>query len=164
VTNSAKHKGDRAELEVQGLLRDYLGVPARRQLGAGRLDDIGDIAGVPDTTIQVTNRADIGRAIREKLPETVEQQERAGSLFGALFCRRRGGGYVVVMTPVQFATLWREAQPVPYSFSCHIDESGGIAEEQTVTAIGRPSEARRLGAEAVDEHAETLRRLAEGPP
>jgi len=113
VTHPAKRKGDRAELEVQGLLRDHLGVPARRQLGAGRIDDIGDVTGVPDITIQVCSYTDIGRAIREKLPETVIQQNRAGSLFGALFCRRRGGQYVVVMTPEQWACLWREAQPIP---------------------------------------------------
>lgn len=112
MTHPIRRKGDRAELEVQGILRDHLGVPARRQLGAGRADDIGDIHGVPDTTIQIANYADIGRAIREKLPETVQQQTRAKSLFGALFCRRRGGGYVVVMTVEQFCTLWREAQPV----------------------------------------------------
>jgi hypothetical protein len=33
--------------------------------------------------------------------------------------------------------------------------------DQSVLAFGSPSEARRLGAEAVDEHAEVLRRLAE---
>ena len=126
MTNRAKRKGDKAELEVQGLLRDHLGVPARRQLGAGRLDDIGDISGVPDTTIQVANYTDIGRAIREKLPETVQQQERAGSLFGALFCRRRGGNYVVVLTVEQFCTLFREAQPVQRPYLCVVDESGGL--------------------------------------
>jgi hypothetical protein len=113
LANSAKRKGDKAELEVQALLRDHLGVRARRQLGAGRRDDIGDISGVPDTTIQVAAYADIGRAIREKLPETVAQQQRSGYLFGALFCRRKGGGFVVVMTPDQFATIWREAQDIP---------------------------------------------------
>lgn len=112
MTHPSKRKGDAAELEVQGILRDHLGVPARRALGAGRLDDMGDIGNVPNTTIQVANYADIGRAIREKLPETVQQQRRAQSLFGALFCRRRGGEYVVVMTVEQFCTLWREAQPV----------------------------------------------------
>ena len=112
VTNSAKRKGDKAELEVQGLLCDHLGVPARRMLGAGRKDDIGDITGVPDTTIQVAAWADLDRAVREKLPKTVAQQERAGTLFGALFCRRRGGEYVVVLTVDQYATLWREAQPL----------------------------------------------------
>ncbi len=110
MSNPSKAKGDRAELEVQGLLRDHLGVPARRALGAGRLDDIGDITGVPDTVIQVANYADITRAIREKLPACTDQQQRAGTTFGATFVRRRGGEYVVCMTVEQFATLWREAQ------------------------------------------------------
>ena len=109
MSNPQKAKGDRAELEVQALLRDLLGVPARRMLGAGRADDIGDIDGVPDTTIQVANYTDIARALREKVDGCVDQQQRAGATFGATFIRRRGGRYVVAMTPEQFAALWREA-------------------------------------------------------
>lgn len=109
MANRSKAKGDRAEIEVQGLLRDLLGVPARRALGAGRLDDVGDIHGVPDTVIQVVNRADMARGIREKLPESERQRENAGATFAASFVRRPGGGYVVCMTPEQFACLWREA-------------------------------------------------------
>lgn len=109
MSNPQKAKGDRAELEVQALLRDLLGVPARRMLGAGRADDVGDIDGVPDTTIQVAAYTDITRALREKVDPCVEQQARAGTTFGATFIRRRGGRYLVAMTPEQFATLWREA-------------------------------------------------------
>ena len=109
MTGRAKLKGDRAEREAQALLRDLLGVPARRALGAGRKDDVGDIFGVPLTAIQVT-AADRPSDALAKLAATVEQQERAGALFGALFWRRRGGRFVVVMTPEQFACLWREAQ------------------------------------------------------
>ena len=109
VTSPAKRKGDKAELEVQGILRDLLGVPARRALGAGRRDDMGDVTGVPDTVIQVASYRDISRAIREKLPECEAQQDRAGAAFGATFVRRPGGRYAVVMTPEQFASLWREA-------------------------------------------------------
>ena len=109
MANPSKAKGDRAELEVQGILRDLLGVPARRKLGAGRTDDMGDIDGVPDTVISVVNYTDIVRAIREKLPAVEEQRERAGATFAATFVRRSGGKYVVVLTPEQFATLWREA-------------------------------------------------------
>jgi hypothetical protein len=105
----SKRKGDKAELEVQGLLRDLLGVPARRALGAGRKDDVGDITGVPDTCIQVVSYTDIARAIREKLPETEAQRVRAGCTFAATFVRRPGGKYVVVMTPEMFATYVREA-------------------------------------------------------
>jgi hypothetical protein len=107
--NSAKRKGDRAELEVQGLLRDLLGVPARRKLGAGRLDDMGDIDGVPNTCIQVVSYRDVARAIREKLPASEAQRERSGCTFAATFVRRPGGEYVVCLTPEQWATLWREA-------------------------------------------------------
>jgi hypothetical protein len=110
MTSSSKRKGDRAELEVQGILRDLLGVPARRKLGAGRLDDMGDIDGVPNTCIQVAAYTDIARAIREKVPACELQQERMGCDFGATFVRRPGGRYAVVMTPEQFGTLWREAQ------------------------------------------------------
>lgn len=105
----SKRKGDKAELEVQGLLRELLGVPARRKLGAGRLDDMGDIDGVPDTCIQVVSYTDIARAIREKLPESEAQRERSGCTFVATFVRRPGGKYVVVMTPEQWGTYWREA-------------------------------------------------------
>ena len=109
MASPAKRKGDRGELEVQGILRDLLGMPVRRALGAGRKDDVGDIHGLPDTCIQVANYADLSRAVREKLPDLERQQENAGATFAAMFCRRRGGSYVVVMTPEQFATLWREA-------------------------------------------------------
>ena len=109
MSNSSKRKGDRAELEVQGLLRDLLGVPAHRKLGAGRADDMGDIDGVPATVIQVVNYSDVSRAIREKLPKAEEQRQRAGASFAATFVRRPGGRYVVVLTPEQWADMWREA-------------------------------------------------------
>jgi hypothetical protein len=107
--NAAKRKGDRAELEVQALIRDLTGWPARRKLGAGRLDDQGDIDGVHDTTIQVASYKDLTRAVREKVPLCVDQQERAGTTFGATFLRRPGGKYLVVMTAEQWATYAREA-------------------------------------------------------
>jgi hypothetical protein len=110
AVNPQKRKGDRAELEVQGMWRDHCGVFARRALGAGRKDDVGDIHGIPDTVCQVVDYQDITRAIREKVPKCVEQQERAKATFGATFVRLRGGDFRVVMTPDQFFALWREAQ------------------------------------------------------
>ena len=105
----SKRKGDKAELEVQALLRDLLGVPARRALGAGRADDMGDITGVPNTCIQVANYANISEALRLKVDGCIAQQERAGATFGATFIRRPGGRYVVAMSPEQWAAMWREA-------------------------------------------------------
>lgn len=109
VGNPQKDRGDRAEREVQALLIDLLGVPARRKLGAGRQDDMGDIDGVPDTCIQVADWKDVLAAIREKVPASEVQQQRMGATFGAAFIRRRGGVYVVCQTPAQWATMWREA-------------------------------------------------------
>lgn len=109
MSNPSKRKGDKAELEVQGLIRDLTGYPARRALGAGRQDDMGDIDGVPDTVIQVASYTDLVRAVREKVPACEAQQERAGATFGATFVRRAGGKYVVVLTPEQWATYAREA-------------------------------------------------------
>ncbi len=110
MTGSSKRKGDRAELEVQALLNDHLGVPARRKLGAGRKDDMGDIDGIPDTTISVGNIARLSEALREKPRECEVQQQRAGTTHGATFLRLRGGQYRVVLTVEQWCSLWREAQ------------------------------------------------------
>ncbi len=109
MTNPAKRKGDRAELGVQQLIRDLLGWPARRALGAGRKDDIGDISNVPDTVVQVCDWQNILAAVREKPRQCETQQARAGATFGATFVRLRGGEYRVVLTPEQWATYAREA-------------------------------------------------------
>jgi hypothetical protein len=110
MANPQKARGDRAELEVQALFRDHLGVFARRALGAGRKDDVGDIHGVPNTVIQVANYQDLARAVREKLPTLEQQQANAGADFAGLFCRRRGGSFVVVQSPAMWFQMWREAQ------------------------------------------------------
>lgn len=108
--NPSKRKGDQAEREVAALLNQLLGVPARRKLGAGRQDDQGDIDGVPDTVIQVANRqARFYETVREKPLEAEMQRERAGATHAASFLRLRGGEWRVVLTPEQWATLWREA-------------------------------------------------------
>ena len=113
MTNSPKNKGDRAELEVQELLRRLLNNPSiRRALGAGRKDDVGDIDGVPNTAIQVAWYKDINTAITNKLPDVEVQRENRGVRFGALFIRRIRAKipWVVVMTPEDWATMWRYAQ------------------------------------------------------
>lgn len=101
---------------MQGILRDLLGVPARRALGAGRKDDVGDITGVPNTVVQVVDWSDKTRAMREKPLQAEEQRIHAESLtaryephFAATFVRLRGGEYRVVLTPEQWALYWREA-------------------------------------------------------
>lgn len=108
MTSPSKRKGDRGELEVQAIFREHLGV-GRRALGAGRKDDIGDIAGVPHLTVQVANRKDVAAAVREKPVEAEVQRIIAGTAFACSFLRLRGGEWRVVMTPEQFLAMYREA-------------------------------------------------------
>lgn len=101
-------KGKAAEREAAALLQNLLGLPVRRRLGAGRLDDVGDLDGVPNTVVQVANWADALRAVREKPLEAEQQRENADATFASSFVRLRGGVWRVVLTPEQWATLMRE--------------------------------------------------------
>ena len=98
MANSNKRKGDRGELEVQALLRDHLGYAARRKLGAGRTDDVGDIEGVPQHVVQVANWADVAAAARLKPVAAELQRQRAGEPYAATLVRFRGGTWRVVLT------------------------------------------------------------------
>lgn len=107
--NSSKSKGDRAEREIAALVNSLTGWPARRKLGAGRLDDAGDIDGIPDCTAQVKDFADIGRAVREALHDLEQQRLNAGTTHAVAFIRRPGGRWIAVQTVEMWATSHREA-------------------------------------------------------
>ena len=109
MSNPQKRKGDAAELEIARLVADLTGWPVRRKLGAGRADDTGDLDGIPDTTAQVKNYADVLRGISGALTDLPEQQANAGTTFGVAFVRRRGGRWMAVMPLEQWATYAREA-------------------------------------------------------
>lgn len=111
MTGAAKRKGDIGEREAAQLLSDLLGYPVRRKLGAGRLDDEGDLDGLPDTTVQVCSRSTdvVAVGVVRKPLEVGQQSRNAGTTFAATMLRVRGGIWRVVLTPEQFATLWREA-------------------------------------------------------
>ena len=109
MTNPQKRKGDAAERELAALIADLTGWKVRRKLGAGRLDDQGDLDGVPDTTVEVKNYTDITRALREGLADLEREQANAGTLHGVCFVRRPGGRWVAAMTLEQWATYAREA-------------------------------------------------------
>jgi hypothetical protein len=105
----SRRKGIAAEREVAALCSDLTGYTVKRRYNLGTHEDTGDLVGIPDTVIQVVAYQDVVRAISEKLPETLRQQQRAGATFGATFVRRRGGSFLVVLTPEQWATYVREA-------------------------------------------------------
>lgn len=100
----SKRKGDKAELELARQLTELLGVEVRRKLGAGRTDDTGDLAGIPDTTVQAKNYTDILRAIREGLIDLTRQHANANTTHAVLFVRRRGGEWIAIQTLAQWAT------------------------------------------------------------
>jgi hypothetical protein len=111
MTNPSKRKGDSAELEAARLISDLLGVNAKRALGAGRKEDVGDVFGVPQTAIQVVSRSTdvVAVGMVRKPLEADRQALNAGETFSATFVRIRGGTWRVVLTPEAWATMWREA-------------------------------------------------------
>ena len=112
MPNPNGEKGKRAERELSKILADYLGVSCRRKLGAGRLDDCGDldieVNGEP-IVVQVADYTDPLRAISTKLPDVAKQTQNAGANLGVLAVRRRGGRWVFCMDAEMFATWAREA-------------------------------------------------------
>lgn len=130
MPNAAKDRGSKAEREVATILNDLLGYPARRALGAGRQDDCGDVFGVPDSIFQVANWASLDRAVREKLPDVERQMRNAGASHGSLWCRRRGGSYVVVLTPTQYCDLLRES----LNSKQQSKSPGGVTSDQQSTS------------------------------
>ena len=103
--NSQKNKGDQAEREAAELLSKATGYNVRRQLGAGRLDDIGDLDGIPDTIVQVANWTDKSKACLQKPREAEMQRWNAKAKYAASMIRWRGGHWRLVMTIDQFARL-----------------------------------------------------------
>jgi len=110
MPNANKRRGDKAELEVQTLWRDHAGVFARRALGAGRKDDVGDIHGIPNTVCQVVASKHVANAVRNKPMQAEAQRQNAKVDHACTFVRLYGGDYRVVLTPEQWFALWREAQ------------------------------------------------------
>jgi len=83
--NSSKNKGDRGEREAVvalcALAPDHVLPNARRKLGAGRRDDMGDIDVFPDVTIQVKWLASLPTALRDAAAGASVQSARAGTSY-----------------------------------------------------------------------------------
>lgn len=109
MTNRAKAKGDKAELEIAKILSDELGVDCKRLLGAGRAEDVGDLHGLDNWTAQVAwwPQRGVLRAFREKPVECEQQQVNAGALFGVSFIRMHGGVWRATQTIGQWADTYR---------------------------------------------------------
>ena len=109
MTGRAKAKGDRAERELAELLTLETGYEIRRALGAGRLDDIGDMDGMPHTVIQCANYADTSRASLQKPRDAEMQRWHAKKKFAVSMVRYRGANWRAVMTIQQFWKILKAA-------------------------------------------------------
>lgn len=105
MTSSQKRKGDVNELQAAALLAELTGFPVRRKLGAGRLDDTGDLDGIPDVVVQVAAWKDTLRACWEKPLGAETQRQNAGAGYAATMVKLPRRGWRVVMTPEQFAAF-----------------------------------------------------------
>lgn len=91
------------------MLTAELGLEVRRKLGAGRLDDIGDLDGLEEWTAQVAWwPANTLRAFREKPLDCERQQLNGRSTFGVSFVRMNGGVWRAVQTIPQWIQVFRE--------------------------------------------------------
>jgi hypothetical protein len=103
VTSPAKRKGDRAEREAVAMLTE-LGVDAHRRYGAGVVDDLGDLVLVDGLVVaQVRDWSDFGRACAEAACDAERQAATSGAPIGIGIVRRRGGRFLITMTPATFA-------------------------------------------------------------
>lgn len=102
MANPNKRKGDRAERELASILTDRLHTPVRRFLGAGRKDDIGDLDGVSNHTLQVKNWRNITAAITTGIEQLKQQQQNAKTDNGTLFIKHPKHGWLAVQTLEQW--------------------------------------------------------------
>ena len=83
--NASKEKGDRGEREAVATLcalaPDHVLPNARRKLGAGRKDDMGDLDVLPDVTVQVKWLASLTSALRDAATGASVQSDRAGTTY-----------------------------------------------------------------------------------
>ena len=103
-------KGPLREREVAAMFQEAGYPKARRALGAGRKDDVGDIDGVPDLCIQVAGRkTGLAAVIDEKIVATELQRENRGVPFTSLWIRMDRKPWIVVLSPKMFFTLFKYA-------------------------------------------------------
>lgn len=111
MANPQKQKGDRAELEAATMLSELTGYRCQRMLGAGRKDDIGDIAGIPGHAIQVANWSDTAAAAVQKPRGAQRQAENAMVPHAMTLVRFKGGTWRVVLTPEQWNSYLQKLTP-----------------------------------------------------
>ena len=110
--NPQKNKGDRAEREACIYLTAATGHIVERRFGAGAELDKGDLVGIPDTVIQVTDMKNKSEAVLRKPREAEVHRMNAGvdhAITMVRFNKRpncaEGDNWRVVMPIDQYARL-----------------------------------------------------------
>lgn len=123
MANSAKQKGDRAELEAvrmfQAMAPDLVVAKSMRMLGAGRAEDVGDLHVFHDVAVQVRNYAmtSIGSAIRSSAIDATAQAlngDRPFSLGLVPYPRARAGTVRWIATALEWP-VDSGVEPVEFS-------------------------------------------------
>jgi hypothetical protein len=111
VANPSKAKGDWFERLMLNHWREHLGQHLTRPL-PGAEHDRGDLAGIPNWTIQLKCFASIADAVGKGLKGLAVQQANGQTRYGAVVCKRRGftrpEDQLVVMTVETFTLVLRE--------------------------------------------------------
>ena len=112
MTNKAKEKGDRAEREACIYFTAATGHTVELRFGAGMEKDKGDLVGIPDTVIQVTDMKSKSEAVLRKPREAEQQRINANAKHAITMVRFNkrpgcveGDNWRVVMTIEQYARL-----------------------------------------------------------
>ena len=107
--NPQRERGMRAEREACALLSRALHIDVRRMANQGIREDIGDLIGVPDTTIQVSAVPDSPTKIHDratrKTVDVEKQRARAGVTHAVVLLRIDGGHWRAVCTTPQLHRL-----------------------------------------------------------
>ena len=110
--NPQKNKGDRAEREACIYLTAATGHIVERRFGAGHDKDKGDLVGIPDTIVQVTDMKNKSDAVLRKPREAEQQRINANAKHAITMVRfnkrprcAEGDNWRVVMTIEQYARL-----------------------------------------------------------
>lgn len=164
MANAAKNKGDRAEREacatLKALAPNLCVEGAIRMLGAGRLDDVGDLRVFDNVAVQVRNykMANIGIALRSAATDSTAQ-----AINGRVDV---GLGMVPIPGARKTTVRWLascEKWPMP------LWEEGGLIEPKDFKMVGRAvewlrDEKVRDGVHPVSRELRVARLLGRGAP
>ena len=111
--NPQRDRGIRAEREACAILHKALGVTIRRRANEGIREDIGDLIGVPDCTIQVSAVPDsptkIAARAATKTRDAEQQRQRAGTAHALVLLRIDGGLWRAVVDSRSLGALGANA-------------------------------------------------------